>query len=104
MRGGYPANKKFLSYDGTATHAVLTLELSADTGIDVYFISSAKTDLTPFCSKALKAARTGRYSFIGFDIETLIERTPGSPRKHSENPRKYQVLPDQVSLDFKAAL
>ena len=70
-----PALEEILAYEGDATHAALTLELSADTEtpISLYYKLSGDRP-NAFLLESVEGGETlGRYSFIGFDIDTIIE-------------------------------
>ena len=92
-----PAINEILDYEGPATHAVLTLELSADTETPISLFYKLSQDRpNAFLLESVEGGESlGRYSFIGFDIETLIEQTPGEdPLKNiQETLERYQVLP-----------
>jgi anthranilate synthase component 1 len=69
-----PALEEVLDYEGDATHAALTLELAADTEtpISLYFKLSQDRP-NAFLLESVEGGETlGRYSFIGFDIDTII--------------------------------
>jgi len=75
-----PPLEEVLGYEGEATHAALTLELAADTEtpISLYFKLS-QDRANAFLLESVEGGETlGRYSFIGFDIETIIDHSPDS--------------------------
>jgi anthranilate synthase component I len=74
-----PPMDEVLAYDGDATHAALTLELAADTETPISLYYKLSQDRpNAFLLESVEGGETiGRYSFIGFDIETLIDCEAG---------------------------